>query len=94
MTRCLSLPDLYAGKMHALVYRNWQKRVKGRDQFDFEWYVRNNIQLDFRHLQVRIKEFNGEDISREKFMIQLRTKLAATDIKNVKQDVLPYISPQ
>ena len=31
MTRCFTLPDLFAGKMHALVYRAWKNRVKGRD---------------------------------------------------------------
>ena len=31
MTRCFTLPDLFAGKMHALVYRVWKNRVKGRD---------------------------------------------------------------
>lgn len=94
MTRCFTLPDLYAGKMHALVYRSWRHRVKGRDWYDFEWYVRNNVELDFRHLQARIKEFNGEDVSREQFMAQLRDRLGSTNISNVKQDVLPYISPR
>lgn len=46
MTRCFTLPDLFAGKMHALVYRAWKNRVKGRDWYDFEWYVRHNIPLD------------------------------------------------
>lgn len=94
MVRCFTLPDLYAGKMHALVYRNWQRRVKGRDWFDFEWYIRHNIPLDFNHLQARIQEFSGEDVSQEQFMEQLRNKLATTDINNVKQDVLPYIGLQ
>lgn len=91
MTRCFTLPDLYAGKMHALVYRAWQRRVKGRDWFDFEWYVRNQIPLDFKHLQERIKEFSGEDVSLEAFLDLLRERLSTTDINNVKQDVLPYI---
>ncbi len=94
MTRCFTLPDLYAGKMHALVYRARQRRVKGRDWYDFEWYVRNNVQLDFRHLQERIKEFNGEDISREQFMNLLRDRLRTADINSVKQDVEAYISQQ
>lgn len=94
MTRCFCLSDLFAGKMHALVYRAWQRRIKGRDWYDFEWYVRNEVPLDFRHLQARIKEFNGEDVSRELFMEQLRAKLATSNIGNVKQDVLPYISDQ
>lgn len=60
MTRCFTLPDLFAGKMHALVYRSWNKRVKGRDWYDFEWYVRHQIPLNFQHLQARISEFNNE----------------------------------
>ena len=43
MTRCFTLADLFAGKMHALVYRAWKNRVKGRDWYDFEWYVRNRV---------------------------------------------------
>ena len=93
MVRCFTLPDLYAGKMHALVYRAWQRRVKGRDWFDFEWYVRNGVPLSFWHLQERIREFNGAIVSPEEFMDQLRKKIVETDIENVKQDVIPYIVP-
>ena len=93
MVRCFTLPDLYAGKMHALVYRAWQRRVKGRDWFDFEWYVRNGVPLSFRHLQERIREFNGAIVSPEEFMDRLRKKIVETDIENVKQDVIPYIVP-
>ncbi|MCU0353330.1 MAG: nucleotidyl transferase AbiEii/AbiGii toxin family protein [Cytophagales bacterium] len=32
--KCFSLPDLFAGKMHALLFRKWQTRVKGRDWYD------------------------------------------------------------
>ena len=38
--KCFGLPDLFAGKMHALLFRNWKSRVKGRDWYDFEWYVK------------------------------------------------------
>ena len=88
---CFVLPDLFAGKMHALVYRAWQRRIKGRDWYDFEWYVRHRVPLDFRHLSERIREFNGSDISKEMFLQQLREKLGNTDINLVKQDVLPYV---
>lgn len=91
MVRCFTLPDLYAGKMHALVYRVWQRRVKGRDWFDFEWYVRNGVPLDFKHLQERIREFNNEVLSLEEFMAELREKIIHTDIDNVRKDVMPYI---
>lgn len=89
--RCFTLPDLYAGKMHALVYRAWQRRIKGRDWYDFEWYVRNRVPLDFKHLQERIREFSGNEVSKEEFMTTLREKLANADINLAKQDVLSYI---
>jgi len=90
--RCFTLPNLYAGKMHALVYRAWQKRVKGRDWYDFEWYVNNNVPLDFTHLQERIREFNGQTLSMDEFKQMLHDKLANTDIAVVKQDVLPFVN--
>ena len=93
MVRCFTLPDLYAGKMHALVYRAWQRRIKGRDWFDFEWYVRYGVPLNFKHLQERIREFSGNEVSLEEFMVQLRKKISETNIDNVKQDVIPYIDP-
>ena len=91
MTRCFTLPDLYAGKMHALVYRAWKNRVKGRDWYDFEWNVRHKVPLDFNYLQERIKEFNGCEKSKEQFLDDLKNRLASADINQVKADVLPFI---
>ena len=91
MTRCFTLPDLFAGKMHALVYRAWKNRVKGRDWYDFEWYVQNGVTLDFVHLAERCKQFNGEDITPESFKARLIERLATADIKQVKEDVLPFV---
>lgn len=91
MTRCFVLPDLFAGKMHALVYRHWKNRVKGRDWYDFEWYVRHRVPLDFTHLAARIRQFNGEEVSREVFLEQLKARLSEADIRQVKQDVLPFV---
>ena len=81
MTRCFTLPDLFAGKMHALVYRAWKNRVKGRDWYDFVWYVSNNVPLDFGHLAERVRKFNGEETDRESFMTKLKERLATADIK-------------
>ncbi len=91
MTRCYTLPDLFAGKMHALVYRSWKHRVKGRDWYDFEWYVRHNIPLGFTHLAQRALQFNNESIERDSFVTQLKEKLASADINQVKSDVLPFV---
>ena len=92
MIRCLTLPDLFAGKMHALVFRNWKTRIKGRDWYDFEWYIRHNIPLHFAHLQERIREFNGQEVTRDEFMHLLRERLANANISQAKEDVLPFVN--
>ena len=91
MTRCYTLPDLYAGKMHALVFRAWKNRVKGRDWYDFEWYVRNGIKLNFNHLQQRILQFNNTLMTKEEFIVALKERIATTDIEKVKADVNDFV---
>lgn len=91
MTRCFTLPDLFAGKMHTLVYRGWKNRVKGRDWYDFEWYVRHNVPLDFAHFAERVRQFNNEEIRQEVFMAKLKDRLASADINQVKNDALPFV---
>ena len=94
MTRCFTVPGLYAGKMHALLFRKWRNRVKGRDWYDFEWYVRNNHTLDFEHLKERAIQ-TGIDMDREftmdYFITLLKNRIEQTNIDLVKADVLPFI---
>lgn len=98
MTRCYTLPDLYAGKMHALLFRNWKNRVKGRDWYDFEWYVRNNVALDFKHLCERTYQFGSlkeGELTQDNFKSLLKEKISHTNIEMVKADVRPFIkNPQ
>ena len=91
MVRCMTLPCLFAGKMHALVYRQWKNRVKGRDWYDFEWYVRWNTPLSWSHLHERIVEFSGKECTQSEFIDLLQHRLATTDIQQVKADVLPFV---
>ena len=91
MVRCYTLPNLFAGKMHALLYRTWKNRVKGRDWYDFEWYIRHNTPLDFNHLHERTLQFNQEDISKELFLEKLKQRFSTADINQVKADVLPFV---
>jgi hypothetical protein len=94
MTNCYSLPDLFAGKIHAIFFRSWKTRVKGRDWYDFEWYVRNNIALNFNHLRNRAAQTENlliESFTKDYFFQLLREKIAGTNIEAVKADVRPFI---
>lgn len=95
MVRCMTLPCLFAGKMHALVYRQWKNRVKGRDWYDFEWYIRWNHPLSWSHLHERIVEFSGKECTQTEFIELLNERLATIDMNQVKADVLPFVhNPQ
>lgn len=94
MTRCYTLPNLYAGKMHALLFRSWKTRVKGRDWYDFEWYVRNNIKLNFNHFLKRVEQFDslkGVELDKKSFKKLLKEKILNSNIESVKDDIRPFI---
>jgi hypothetical protein len=98
MTRCFTLPGLFAGKVHALMFRKWRNRVKGRDWYDFEWYIRNNVQLDFNHFKERVIQSEGiefENLTLDQFKQLLKEKINSTKIEMVTDDVRRFvINPQ
>lgn len=94
MVKCYTLPDLFAGKMHALLFRNWKNRVKGRDWYDFEWYVRNAIPLGFNHFLQRAGQTHGYSeatLTPQIFRELLKKRILETDMDLIKNDVRPFI---
>jgi predicted nucleotidyltransferase component of viral defense system len=91
--RCYSLQDLFAGKMHALLFRSWKTRVKGRDWYDFEWYVKRGIELNFNHFIIRSLQSGhlSEPISTEQLLELLKEKIQKTALSQVLSDVRPFV---
>lgn len=92
--KCFNKPSLFAGKMHALLFRKWKNRVKGRDWYDLEWYIKKGIQLDLRHFALRAKDtgdWTKEDLTQEDVLEVLREKFKTVSFDSVKEDVIPFI---
>src|SRR5690606_7266880 len=92
--KCFDLPSLFAGKMHALLFRKWQNRVKGRDWFDMEWYIRKGVTLNLTHFLHRAQDsgdWQEATLSKEQFLDLLRDKINTTSIDKVKADVRPFV---
>ena len=92
--KCFSLPGLYAGKMHAVLYRKWQNRVKGRDWFDFEWYVRKGTALDLAHFSERARQsghLDSADLSPTDFLALLQRRIKTLDVASARQDVARFV---
>jgi hypothetical protein len=54
--RTYFLPDLFAGKMHAILCRRSKNRVKGRDWYDLVWCAANSPELHLVHLEQRMRQ--------------------------------------
>ena len=92
--KCYALPDLHAGKMHALLFRKWKNRVKGRDWFDFEWYVRNAIPLNLAYLATRAQQsgdWSRPAMDTAEFQRLLQQRIETLDIEQSRGDVRPFL---
>ena len=92
--KCFILPDLFAGKMHALLFRKWKGRVKGRDWFDMEWYIRKGVSLNLEHLLKRSQDsgdWKEKLMTQDQFMILLQNKIQTVSFNSVREDVVRFL---
>ena len=94
--RSYVLPDLFAGKMHAILCRRWKNRVKGRDWYDFVWFVSNHPELHLLHLEKRMIQTGdwkqSEPLTGERFHERLRQMIEAVDLKRARAEVEPFVN--
>ena len=88
-----TLPDLFAGKVSAALFRKWKRRIKGRDWYDVAWYITKHVPLDLAHHVERAKESAPEaDVSTpEKVIAAFDARIDAIDFENARADVEPYV---
>jgi predicted nucleotidyltransferase component of viral defense system len=92
--KCFTLPNLFAGKMHALLFRKWKENVKGRDWYDFEWYVKKGVGMDLKHFIERAQgsgDLTDEKLTEQQFRKLLTDRINSVDIEKVKSDAVRFI---
>ena len=96
--RSYSLPDLFAGKMHAILFRKWKNRVKGRDWYDLVWYAANHPHLNLAHLEQRMRQtghWSGDkNLSPVVFTDLLFEAIDRLDVNQARKDVAPFVKDQ
>ncbi len=95
--RCFKLPSLFAGKLHALLYRKWNNRVKGRDWYDLEWYIKKGIPLDAAHFLRRAqdtRDWSAEIITNEQILELINHKIESVSFTNIKDDVVRFLKDE
>lgn len=96
--RTYTLPDLFAGKMHAILCRRWKKRVKGRDWYDLVWYAANQPRLHLAHLEQRMRQsghWKGrEQLAPEMFKQLLHQAVDKLVVDQARKEVEAFIRDQ
>lgn len=95
--KCFTTTNLFAGKMHALLFRKWKNNVKGRDWYDMEWYIKKGIPLNLDHFLLRAKDsgdWTKETISEEELRVLLKEKIESVNLDRVKADIARFIPDQ
>ena len=93
--RAETLPVLFAGKTAAVLCRHWVHRVKGRDLYDFRWYIENGIPLDLECLASRVGKkcgIDAEDLDRDRLVGLLDARFDALDWSSAEEDVINFVT--
>ncbi len=87
--------DLFAGKIHAILQRGWKNRVKGRDYYDFVWFIGRHTSVHLYHLEQRLRQSGGwtakKRMQEADLHELLHNKFAEINIEAAKKDILPFL---
>lgn len=96
--RVYDAPSLFAGKIHAVIARSWKNRIKGRDLYDFVYYLSLETKVNLKHLEARLKQTKSIDenikLTRDLLIDILEKRFDQIDYDIAKSDVRPFIQNQ
>lgn len=87
--------SLFSGKIHAIICQSCKSRVKGRDLYDYVFYLSKNTQFNLPHLQEKLIDSHYIDanviISCDDIKKMLIERFNEIDFEQAKEDVIPFI---
>jgi len=93
--KSMTLPSLFAGKMHALLCRTIRTNIKGRDWYDLIWFVKKNIPCDLYYLKNKMIQTghinSSEVLTKDKLVELISKKIKEINFGLAKSDVEPFL---
>jgi predicted nucleotidyltransferase component of viral defense system len=93
--RAYCLPDLFAGKLHAVLCRKWKTRVKGRDWYDLVWYAGHHPEVRLSHLEARMRQSGDyrerDPMTPSTLQDRLLGAVDSLDVAKARQEVAPFV---
>ena len=86
---------LFAGKIHAILCRNYKQHVKGRDYYDYLFYIAKGCKLNIQYLENKLKNTGVIPLDAKLTLAMvksmLKEKFINTDYESAKEDVTHFI---
>ena len=86
---------LFDGKIHAIICRKYKQHVKGRDYYDYLFYIGKGCKLNIRYLENKLKNTGiiSKDVTLTLDMVKqmLNDKFTNTDYESAKEDVVHFV---
>ena len=87
---------LFAGKIHAIICRNYKNHVKGRDYYDYLFYIGKGSKINLKYLENKLKNTGGiindyETLTLNKVKELLKTRFETVDYKSAIDDVSNFV---
>lgn len=93
--RLYDMPSLFAGKIHACLCRNWRTRVKGRDFYDYVFFLSMGAKVNLVNLKAKLvqSKYIAEDynLTIENLKTLLNERFSNMDFAQAREDVLPFV---
>jgi len=93
--RLYDLSSLFAGKLHAALCRSWKNRVKGRDFYDYLWYLSHGVIPNISHLEARMRQSGNWNSEAPLDAVQVRqlleNRFSQVDFAQAANDVKPFV---
>lgn len=87
---------LFAGKIHAIICRNYKNHVKGRDYYDYLFYIGKGSAFNLEYLENKLKNTEAiaqnEKLTLEKVKEMLKARFETVDYESAKKDVSNFIN--
>ncbi len=90
--RCVNEECLFAGKMHAALFRAWKGRVKGRDWYDMIWFIRKKVPLNLTLFSILSGQ--AEILNRTAFLRLAKERIDQLDVLSAIEDIIHFVREQ
>ena len=94
--KTFDINTLFSSKLLAILFRNWKTRNKGRDFYDYLFYLFIKAKVNLTFIENGLKKngyINSEDsITLDRLKEELKNRFENIDFSSIKNDIKPFIS--